>query len=294
MDIRVLRYFLTVAKEQNITNAAESLNITQPTLSRQMMDLEEELGKKLFIRGKRKLQLTEEGAILRRRAEEILALSEKTKIEISSVTDNIRGDIYIGSAETKGISPIAEVIRELRRQFPEICFHFISGNPEEVKEKLDGGLLDFAIVIEPADISKYDFIRLPNIDTWGVLMRKDSALAENKSIKAADLENLPLIASDQVMVENALAGWMGRQHQPLNIVATYNLLFNASILVKEKVGYALCIDNIINTGDGTDFEFRPFEPPLKVGLHLVWKKHQALGKAAQKFLEQIYNSLSGH
>ena len=238
MDIRVLRYFLAVAKEQNITNAAESLHITQPTLSRQMMDLEEELGKKLFIRDKRKLQLTEEGTILRRRAEEILALSEKTKIEISSVTDNISGDIYIGSAETKGISPIAEVIRKLRRRFPEICFHFISGNPEEVKEKLDGGLLDFAIIIEPADISKYDFIKLPNIDTWGVLMRKDSPLAEKKSIKAADLENLPLIVSDQVMVENALAGWMGRHAQPLNVVATYNLLFNASILVREKVGYA--------------------------------------------------------
>lgn len=294
MDIRVLRYFLTVAKERNITNAAESLHITQPTLSRQMIDLEEELGKKLFIRDKRKLQLTEEGAILRRRAEEILALSEKTKIEISSVTDNISGDIYIGSAETKGISPIAEVIRELRQQFPEICFHFISGNPEEVKEKLDGGLLDFAIVIEPADISKYDFIRLPNIDTWGVLMCKDSPLAEKKCIKAADLENLPLIVSDQVMVENALAGWMGRRPQPLNVVATYNLLFNASILVREKVGYALCIDNIINTGEGTDFAFRPFEPQLKVGLHLVWKKHQELGKAAQKFLERTQNSLSDH
>lgn len=294
MDIRILRYFLAVAKEQNITNAAESLHITQPTLSRQMMDLEEELGKKLFIRDKRKLQLTEEGIILRRRAEEILALSEKTKTEISSVTDNVSGDIYIGSAETKGISPIAEVIRELRRRFPEICFHFISGNPEEVKEKLDGGLLDFAIIIEPADISKYDFIKLPNIDTWGVLMRKDSPLAEKKSIKAADLENLPLIVSDQVMVENALAGWMGRHSQPLNVVATYNLLFNASILVREKVGYTLCIDNIINTGEGTDFEFRPFEPPLKVGLHLVWKKHQMLGKAPQKFLEQVHNSLLKH
>lgn len=247
------------------------------------MDLEEELGKKLFIRDKRKLQLTEEGTILRRRAEEILALSEKTKIEISSVTDNISGDIYIGSAETKGISPIAEVIRELRRRFPEICFHFISGNPEEVKEKLDGGLLDFAIIIEPADISKYDFIKLPNIDTWGVLMRKDSPLAEKKSIKAADLENLPLIVSDQVMVENALAGWMGRHAQPLNVVATYNLLFNASILVREKVGYALCIDNIINTGESTDFEFRPFEPPLKVGLHLVWKNIKCLAKPRKNF-----------
>lgn len=186
------------------------------------------------------------------------------------------------------------MIRELRRRFPEICFHFISGNPEEVKEKLDGGLLDFAIIIEPADISKYDFIKLPNIDTWGVLMRKDSPLAEKKSIKAADLENLPLIVSDQVMVENALAGWMGRHAQPLNVVATYNLLFNASILVREKVGYALCIDNIINTGESTDFEFRPFEPPLKVGLHLVWKKHQMLGKAPQKFLEQVHNSLLKH
>ena len=216
MELRVLRYFIAVAKEKNITNAAESLHVTQPTLSRQMMDLEIEFGKKLFIRGKRKLELTEEGEILRRRAEEILALTAKTKTEISSVSENVSGNIYIGSAETKGISPVADVIKGLRAMYPHIYFHFISGNPEEVKAKLDDGLLDFAIVIEPADITKYDFIKLPNIDTWGVLMRRDSPLCAKKYIKADDLEDLELITSDQTMVENALAGWRGGRSQPVS------------------------------------------------------------------------------
>lgn len=294
MELRVLRYFIAVAKEKNITIAAESLHVTQPTLSRQMMDLETELGKRLFIRGKRKLELTEEGEILRRRAEEILAIAAKTKKEITSVSENISGNIYIGSAETKGISPVAQVIKELQQAYPDICFHFISGNPEEVKAKLDDGLLDFAIVIEPADIAKYDFIKLPNIDVWGVLMRRDSPLCTKNHIQADDLEDLELITSDQTMVENALAGWRGGRTQPLKTVATYNLLYNASILVKDKVGYALCIDGIIKTGPGTDFAFRPLEPPLKIGLNLVWKKHQVFGKAAQIFLETLRKHLSGY
>lgn len=294
MELRVLRYFMAVAKEKNITKAAESLHLTQPTLSRQMMELEEEFGKKLFVRGKRKLELTKAGEILYRRAEEILALSAKTKNEISNVTDNVCGDIYIGSAETKGIRQIAKVIKELRLKYPNIYFHLISDEPEEVKTKLDAGLLDFAVIIEPSDIAKYDFIRLPNIDTWGVLMHKDSPLAAKKFIKPKDLEDLDLITSGQLMVENALAGWRGGRTGSLKSVATYNLLYNASILVKEKIGYALSIDGIIKTGDNTDFEFRPLEPPLKVGLNLIWKKHQHFSKAAAIFMKTLQKQLSDY
>jgi len=291
MELRVLRYFIVVAKEKNITAAAQSLHITQPTLSRQMMELETEFGKKLFVRGKRQLELTEEGEILRRRAEEILALSTKTKNEITSACQNISGHVYIGSAETKGLTPVAQAVRELRKRCPDICFHFISGNSEDLKAKLDDGLLDFAIVIEPTDIADYDFIKLPDIDRWGVLMRPDCPLAAKKCIKPADLENLSLIVSNQAMVENALAGWNGGHLQPLKFVATYNLLYNASIMVKEKVGCALCIDGIIKTGPGTDFEFRPLEPPLKAGLSLVWKKHRTFGKPAQAFWETLRKHL---
>ncbi len=292
MELRVLRYFMAVAKEKNITVAAQNLHITQPTLSRQMIELETEFGKKLFIRGKRQLELTEEGEILRRRAEEILALSAKTKNEITSACQNISGAVYIGSAETKGITPVAQAFGELRQSYPDVCFRFISGNAEDVKAKLDDGLLDFAIVIEPTNISEYDFIKLPDVDCWGVLMRQDCPLSTKKCIKPADLENLDLIVSNQAMVENALAGWNGGHQQPLKFVATYNLLYNASIMVKEKVGCALCIDGIIKTGPGTDFVFRPLEPPLKAGLSLIWKKCQTFSKPAQAFLETLRKHLS--
>lgn len=287
MEIRVLRYFLAVAREETITGAAESLYVTQPTLSRQLMELEEELGKQLFNRGKRKITLTEEGMILRKRAEEIMGLLEKTRAEVSASNETINGDIYIGGAETESIRFIARIVKKLQMEYPGIRFHFISGNAEEVTEKLDGGLLDFAIVIEPADMSKYDFTRLPGTDIWGLLMRKDSPLAQQATIKPKDLFGIPIIISDQAMVENEISGWLGGGFDKLKIVAAYNLLFNASLLVEEGVGYALGLDKVIRTSDDSPLCFRPLEPKLEVGLNIVWKKYQVFTKAAKKFIEQV-------
>lgn len=196
MDIRVLQYFLAVAREASITKAAESLNMTQPPLSRQLKELEGELGKQLLIRGNRRVTLTEEGMILRKRAEEMVELMEKTKAEVSSSGENIGGEIYIGGGETKGIRLIAKVAEKIQRKHPDISYHLFSGNADDVTERLDRGLLDFGILIEPADIKKYDFIRLPTKDRWGLLMRKDYPLAEKTTIQPEDLQGLPLIASE--------------------------------------------------------------------------------------------------
>lgn len=287
MDIRVLKYFLAVAREENITKAAEVLHISQPPLSRQLKDLEDELGKQLFIRGKRKITLTEEGLVLRKRAEEILELLEKTRAELSAADDAVSGDVYIGGAETDGIRTIAKTMKALLRDYPQVRFHFFSGNAESVTERLDKGLLDFGILLEPADMTKYDFTKLPGTDVWGVLMRKDSPLARHVCVKPRDLFGLPVIVSNQVMVKNEISGFLSGQYEKLNIVATYNLLFNAALMVEEGVGYALCLDKIINTSAESALCFRPFEPKMEVGLNIVWKKYQVFSKPARIFLERL-------
>ena len=218
MDIRVLQYFLAVAREASITKAAQSLNMTQPPLSRQLKELEEELGKQLFIRGNRRVTLTEEGMILRKRAEEMVELMEKTKAEVSSSGENISGEIYIGGGETEGIRLIAKAAEKIQRKHPGISYHLFSGNADDVTERLDRGLLDFGILIEPADIKKYDFIRLPTKDRWGLLMRRDHPLAEKSGIQPEDLQGLPLIASRQSLAHNELSGWLGKQYESLQIV----------------------------------------------------------------------------
>ncbi len=245
MDIRVLQYFLTVAREGSITRAAEILHMTQPPLSRALMDLEQELGKQLLIRGSRKITLTEEGLILRKRAEEMVELMEKTKAEITSSAENVSGDIYIGGGETEGFRIISKAAESVRAKHSGIHFYLFSGNADDVTERLDRGLLDFGILIEPADIKKYDFIRLPAKNKWGLLMRRDNKLAEKEYITPDDLNNIPLIASRQSMAHNELSGWLGREYESLDIVATHNLVYNASLMVEENVGCALCLDGII-------------------------------------------------
>lgn len=292
MDIKVLQYFLAVAREESITGAAEFLHMTQPPLSRQLKDLENELGKQLLIRGSRKVSLTDDGVFLRKRAEEILDLFEKTKSEMMSSDEMISGDIYIGGGETEGIRLIAKIINLFRRDYPHIHFHFHSGNADDVTERLDRGLLDFGIFIEPADMRKYDFLKLPTTDIWGVLMRKDSPLAEKKTIHPDDLYGLPIICSNQGMVKNEISGWLGSEYEKLNVVATYNLLFNASIMVEEGNGYALCLDRIIKTTEEGLVCFRPLEPKLEVGLAIVWKKYQVFSKATGKFLTKIQDVFS--
>ena len=291
MDIRVLQYFLATAREASITKAAESFNMTQPPLSRQLKELEEELGKQLFIRGNRRVTLTEEGMILRKRAEEMVELMEKTKAEVSSSGENISGEIYIGGGETEGIRLIAKAAEKIQRKHPGISYHLFSGNADDVTERLDRGLLDFGILIEPADIKKYDFIRLPTKDRWGLLMRRDHPLAEKNEIQPEDLQGLPLIASRQSLAHNELSGWLGKQYESLQIVTTYNLLYNASLMVEEKVGCALCLDHIIPEYENSPLCFRPLEPQIEVGLDIVWKKYQVFTKPATLFLNTMQEEL---
>ena len=228
MEIRVLRYFLAIAREGSITNAANFLHVTQPTLSRQIRDLEEELGQKLFIRGSHSMTLTPEGMILRKRAEEIISMVDKTEAEFNSMENMVSGDIYIGSGETDVIKLVAQIAYELRVSYPGIHYHLYSGNSEDVTERLDKGLLDFGILIQPADISKYDYINLPARDTWGVIMRRDSPLAEKEVIRKEDLLGVPLICSRQAISGerrgNEFAEWFGEDFDRLDIVTTFNLI----------------------------------------------------------------------
>ncbi len=287
MDIRVLQYFLAVAREESITRAAETLHMTQPPLSRQLKDLEEEVGKQLLIRGSKKVTLTEDGMLLRKRAEEMIALMEKTKSELSSSDENISGEIYMGSGETEAVSTIAKVAENLQKEHPLIRYHIYSGDAEHIVERLDKGLIDFGLLVEPFDNSKYDFIRLPVKDTWGVLMRKDSPLAEKESICAEDLWDKPLIISHQTAISNEMIAWLRKDVSQLNIVATYDLLYNASRFVKMGFGYAIALDKLINTSGDSNLCFRPLYPVSEAGLCIVWKKYQVFSRAAGRFIQKL-------
>jgi DNA-binding transcriptional LysR family regulator len=291
MELRVLRYFLTVAREGSMTAAADFLHVTQPTLSRQIKDLEEKLGKKLFIRSSHSINLTDEGMLLRKRAEEIIDMVDKLETEFNSMEETISGDVYIGGGETEAMRQIAWVVKDLRSTYPNIRYHLYSGNEDDVTERLDKGLLDFGILIQPADISKYNFIDIPTKDVWGVVMRKDSPLAMKDAIQAMDLKNVPLICSRQVMKQtfskNEFADWFGEDFDKLNVVTTYNLAYNAAIMVDEGIGYAVVLDKIVNTSSDSNLCFRPLEPRLESGLNIVWKKHQVFSAAADMFLKEI-------
>ena len=291
MELRVLRYFLTIAREGSITNAANVLHVTQPTLSRQIHDLEEELGQRLFVRGSRNMSLTAEGMILRKRAEEIISMVDKTEAEFHSMSNVVSGDIYIGGGETEAVKLIAQIVCELRTAYPEIHYHLYSGNAEDVTERLDKGLLDFGLLIQPADISKYDYFNIPARDTWGVIMRKDIPLAKKETIRKEDLLNVPLICSRQVISEerhrNEFAEWFGEDFDKLDIVTTFNLVYNAAIMVEAGVGYAITIDKIANTTENSSLCFRPLEPQLDSGLNIIWKKDQVFSAAAALFFKKL-------
>ena len=291
MELRVLKYFLAVAREKNITKASQILHITQPTLSRQLMELEEELGKTLFIRGKRKLILTDEGILLRKRAEEILELVEKTEKEIMSSDEIINGDIFIGGGESETMRLIGQMAKKLQKKYPSVYYHLFSGNADDVLEKLDKGLLDFGVLIAPVDIRKYEYIKFPKTDIWGLLMRKHSPLAKNEVIKPQDILEIPLICSRQTLVREDISKWIGKDINNLNVVSSYNLIYNASLMVEEGVGYALCLDKLINTTGDSALCFRPLEPRLEVEVYIVWKKSQIFSKTSKKFLEVLQMEL---
>ncbi|WP_068501443.1 LysR family transcriptional regulator [Paenibacillus kribbensis] len=291
MEFRVLRYFLTVAREGSMTGAANFLHVTQPTLSRQLKELEQELGKKLFIRSSHSIILTDEGMLLRKRAEEIVDMIDKLEAEFSSMEETISGDVYIGGGETDAMKQIARVVKDLQLSYPNIRYHLYSGNEDDVTERLDKGLLDFGILIQPADVSKYNYINIPAKDVWGVVMRKDSSLAFKDTIQTTDLINVPLICSRQAMKQtfskNEFADWFGEDFDKLNVVTTYNLAYNAAIMVEEGIGYALTLDKIVNTSSDSNLCFKPLEPRLESGLNIVWKKHQVFSAAADLFLKEI-------
>ncbi len=294
MELRVLQYFLAIAREQSIIRAAESLHLSQPTLSTQMKSLEEELGKQLLIRGtkgSRKVTLTEEGMILRKRAEEILDLVKKTEKEVTLANDIIVGDIYIGTGETDAVRILAKAAKSLQDTSPGIQFHISSGNSTFVKERLDKGLLDFGIVFGAVDLTKYNALKLPAKDVWGVLMRKDSPLAAKEAVSPEDLWDKPLIISQQEEKGGIVTQWLKRQTSDLNIVATYNLIFNASLLVDEGLGYAICFDKIINTTGTSSLCFRPLVPMLEQEMSVIWKKYQVFSKPAEKFIEVLREGL---
>lgn len=290
MELRVLQYFLAVAREQSVSGAAAYLHLSQPTLSRQLKDLEDELGKQLFLRGNRKITLTEEGMLLRKRAEEIMDLVWKTEREITLNDERVAGDIYIGAGETDAIRILVRAAGALQREHPQIRVHIASGDSADVTEELDKGLIDFGILLDPKDLSKYDYLRIPEKDVWGVLMRRDAPLAQKDAIRPEDLWDKPLILSRQHREGSALSLWLNRNEADLRIVATYSLLYNGSILVDEGIGYAITLDKILNT-QGSNLCFRPLTPALQAELCIVWKKYQVFTKAAELFLHAVHKSL---
>lgn len=294
MELRTLHYFLAVARHQSISAAAESLHISQPALSTQLKAMEEELGKQLLIRGtkgSRGVTLTEEGMILRKRAEEILALVQKAEDEVTGFDETVVGDVFIGAGETDTVRLFAKAAKKLQKQYPDIHYHISSGNAEHVLEYLDKGLIDFGLLFREPDPQKYESMLLPMQDTWGVLMRRDAPLSQKAAIRPEDLWDLPLILSHQRGEDQRLSQWIKREVSTLHVAATYNLMFNASLLVDEGVGYALCYDKLIHT-DGTGMCFRPLTPRLSAPSYLVWKKHPVFSKAAGVFLRSVQELIS--
>ena len=300
MEIRVLKYFLTVAEIGNITKAANSMHLTQPTLSRQLQDLEKELGQKLFIRGNHNVTLTPEGIILRKRAEEIIELVEKTENEFISIKEEISGDIYIGAGETKSISLISDVMATLKKDYPKIKFHIVSGDSEDLSEKLDKGLLDFCIFIEPFDVEmypqKYNYLNLGEKDVWGILLRNDDPLAKKESVEIQDLLDLPLLISRQAIKKsfekNPILNWFGNNYDKLNIAGTYNLIYNAAIMTENKIGYTLGLDRLIKDTINSPLCFRPLNPKLEVEVNIAWKKNQIFSRPSKLFLEELNKKFS--
>ena len=291
MELRQLKYFLAVTREQSISKAAEALYTTQPNLSRQMQNLEKEIGQQLFIRGTKKITLTETGQLLRKRAEEIIELYNQTEAELDKPFSEVKGDVYIGGGESYAMGLIAQAIRLVQSDYPNVKFHLFSGDSATISERLDKGLINFGIFIEPFDFSRYDHLRLPLFDTWGVLMRKDSPLAAKERITPEDLWDKPLIRSRQSVGKNKISEWFIKTSDELNIVATGNLLYNMSLLVEQGVGYAVSLDKIINTSGDSNLCFRPLYPELISQLDIAWKKYQVFPKHIQIFLQRLQELL---
>ena len=292
MDIRVLKYFLAVAREQSFSTAAERLFLSQPTLSRQLKELEDELGKTLLVRSNKGVTLTEEGMILRKRAEEIVDLMDKTEQEVRHSNDSVSGTVYIGAGETYAIKLIADTAHHLKVNYPGIHYSFFSGNGTDVMEKLERGLMDFGLIFGNIDRTRYEAIEIPLHDTWGVLMRQDEPLAKKASLTIADVSGLDLIIPRQPNHSTMLSEMIAEQAPDANIVAEYNLIYNASVMVSEGIGCAISLDRLINVSGDSKLCFRPFDPPMEAVCYFVWKRYSVFTKAAGTFLEQFKKDIA--
>ena len=286
MELRVLKYFLAVAREENITKAAALLHLTQPTLSRQLMQLEEELGVQLFRRSRYHIELTEDGMLLRRRAQELVDLAEKTTREFTMRETELMGEIAIGAGETRSMSFLSRAMVSFRERYPKVTFRIFSANADDVKERLDTGLLDMGLLTEPVDVGRYAFCRMKERDRWGVLVRLDSPLAGLDSVTPDDLEQVPLIISGRERVQRELANWFGDRWERLQIAATFNLILNAANMVRYGVGTALSFDLNFSFDD---LRFIPLSPTMDTGTVLVWKKDLVLTPVVEAFHQHIKN-----
>ncbi len=290
MEIRVLRYFLEVARQGNMTKAATRLHVTQPTLSKQIKDLEEELGKKLFVRGSSPLTLTEEGMILRKRAEDLLAIANKIEDEFRTMDDITAGTVSIGCAESKLIRYLAKAAKNIYTNYPNIQYTLISGDTSQVTEKLENGVLDLAFIVESPDLSKYNYIEVPDVDIWGVYMPKDHPLSMKDSITVDDLLSYPLLSSAQSLLAD-FPRWCGEKSEQLPIIGQFNLLNNALIFTKEEVALTLGFQDVVEMNAYNSLTFRPLKPQLTSKMYCIWKKHQVFTPAASLLLQQVQTLL---
>lgn len=286
MEIRVLRYFLEIAREGNMTKAAKRLHVTQPTLSKQIKDLEQELGKKLFTRSSTSLRLTDEGMLLRKRTEDLIAMADKIEKEFQALDEITGGDIYIGCAESYLVKYLARAVSRLNENYTNIHYHITSGDTEQVTERLDRGLLDFALIVEPPDLSKYNYFEVPEYDTWGAIMRKDCPLAKKEYIEISDILPYPVFCSEQ-SAKFDLPRWCREHIDRLNIMATFNLSGNAAVFAKEGLGVVLTFDKLIEISEESDLCFRQITPALYTKMYVIWKKYQIFTPAAQLLLDEL-------
>ena len=288
MEIRTLRYFLEVAREENMSKAAERLHVSQSTLSKQLRKLEEELGKKLFLRHSFSIELTEEGRVLKKRAEDLLSMADKITAEFSAMDDMVGGEIYFGCAESFHIRYLARVIRKFKKQYPAFRYHITSGDTEQVTEKLEKGVLDFAVVVEEPDRAKYRALRFPDSDLWGLVMPASCELSQKQSVTFEDLRGLPLFCSSQGWQAD-LPRWCGDRLNELNLEASFRLSYNGSVFVREGLGYLLTFEHLVDTGRESGLVFRPLSPALKTNMYLIWKKNQIFTPIAEQFIRELKN-----
>ena len=288
MDIRTMQYYLAVVREGTISAAAKALHVSQPSLSRQMKELEEELGAALFVRGNRRITLTEEGMVLRKRAEEMVHLMKMTEDEIAQIKNHISGSVRIGAGESWSVHYLSRTAASLAKEHPDIRFHITSGDTQDLMDELDNGLIDFAVIFTDVDHTLYQSIKLPVEDSFGLLMPKHCPLAERKAIHLSDLKGLPVIVSRAA--SPYFAG--SDELSSLNVIATYNLVYNASLLVEDGLGYAICFDNLINTTGDSPLCLRPIIPKIKNAGYLIWKKYQTFSPAVQMFIDRIRDTIN--